>query len=61
MSKYNTIFITFLATTVFYGLITYSMDIGRSKDIGSLRGSIIEARKLLDAPIKKLDEEASPF
>ncbi|TGE38699.1 hypothetical protein E4K67_04215 [Desulfosporosinus fructosivorans] len=56
--KYDAIFITLLITTIFYLLIGYSSSQKHLKDIGRLRGSIIESRHLLDSPIQKLDEEA---
>lgn len=59
MKKTEAVFATIIITTVFYGWIGYSMSQSYLKDIGSLRGSIIEARKLLNSPIENLDKEAS--
>lgn len=59
MKKTEVVFVTIIITTIFYGWIGYSMSQNYLKDIGNLRGSIIEARKLLNSPIENLGKEAS--
>lgn len=59
MKKTEAIFVTLIITTIFYGWMGYSMSQNYLKDIGNLRGSIIEARKLLNTPIENLSKEAS--
>ena len=58
MKKTEAVFATIIIATIFYGWMGYSMSRSYLKDIGSLRGSIIEARQLLNTPIKNLDDES---
>ena len=58
MKKSEAIFTTIVVMTIFYCGIGYKVIQGYLKDIGNLRGSIVEARQLLSSSDKKQIEYA---
>ena len=58
MKKSETIFATIVVMTIIYCGIGYKVSQGYLKDIGNLRGSIVEARKLLSSSDRKQIEYA---
>ena len=58
MDKTKAVLLTLVLTLIFCGWLANSSIQGHLRTIGLLRSSIVEARQLLESPIKDLDAKA---